>query len=287
MTTRKIWVLGLFLNVAVSFSRGSALGQEPTQAPPKVNPAAAWFDPKGMAPQVGSHAGNSDLLLDEAGRIQFKSIRAIAGYFDHWLAEDDRLMARQGLVQQAVRLAYGNSWQGRNPTQDDSEYKNDLRKKLLWVFFLPKFSLGTQNQISSVVTIPGTLPSPGTRLPSTVTANLQTAYNLTWDVGTSMFQRTATKDALDARLAAQYKMKTDALKALSDAYTARRVAQLQLRSSLFEVLVIHPTSSERIKDLRKAIDVAYSEVIKADLEIDLVAGGAASGAYEHYRVFVP
>lgn len=260
----------------------------PTPPPPQP----IWLYPRMVAPALGTTSTSSEISVDSAGRIQFKTPRAIVAYFDHWSEQDELLMPTVLLTQQAMSLAYGNYLIPWNPTTGASGYRNDLRKRPWWLAF-PTVSVGTVNVLGSSVTISNPPPPPGQFSPGTFTTNLQTTYSLSWNVGAQMFQKMAIRDALDARLSNECKMRNEALKVLSESFAARKAAQRQLRDALIEILELGNSNSDRTKDLRKTMDAAWADIIKANSQIDLstlsppTPAGAASAAYTRYSPFVP
>jgi hypothetical protein len=250
------------------------------------------LDPTMIAPSIDPTGGNSDISIDTVGRIHFKTQTAVARYFDSWQVQDDHFLPRNDLMNRVLSLAYGAWWQPAPPTVSEvNQYRRDMNRKL-WLLAVPTVSFGTTNVLgSSLVVQPLTkLPVPfipPATSPVTINANVQTVYSLSWKISDTLLSRPSTKETVEAHLANDYKMRSEALKAFVDSYTARRTAQRALRSYMIEILGTPISNSDRVKDLVKLIDTAKSEIMKSDTQIDMMADDAAAKSYKLYADFNP
>ena len=213
-------ILGISLLMAVLAQPSAVVAQSPE----------VIFDPNLMAPDVQIEGGNSNISTDSAGRIHFKSQDVISRYFAHWVIEDNLRLPRTGLMHRVLELAYGDSWVHTAPTTSDiNRYRQDLNRKIWWLV-LPTVTAGATNVVGATVNVatPPALPA------ITSNTSIQAVYTFTWKFGDSLFARPSTKETAEAHLAAEYKMRNDVLKNLSDIYSVRRTAQILLRTCMLE-----------------------------------------------------
>ena len=266
-------ILGIPLLMAALAQSNVAVAQSPE----------VIFDPTLMAPDVQIGGGSSDISVDSAGRIHFKSQDVISRYFARWVAQDDALLSRPDLMRRVLGLAYGDSWVQTAPTAlDINRYRRDLNTKIWWLA-IPTVTAGATNVVGATVNLAAP-PSPPAISSNT---SIQAVYTFTWKFGESLFARPSTKETAEAHLAAEYKMRNEGLKKLLDIYSTRRTAQIQLRTCMLEYFMVQSSDPVRAKELLKSMDALRTDIIKSSSQLDMIADGAAAAAYSSYVRFIP
>jgi len=244
----------------------------------------AVLDPLSIAP--GLQSGNlrrvslgtsgADIEADEAGRLHFRTVKALNEYFDHWLSQDRAALSAPQLMESTLRLTYGTHWNAiMDRAMNVNDYRRQVNKRSFWLL-IPKVSFGNTNAFGSSLQVTTSTPA----LP-TLTTSLQNAYSLGWDVGGALFARGLSEDAAESHLATVAKMRKEAVSELTTVLAARRAAQLTMRACLIDSLE-SGISDERTKELRKCVDTARSDLVKANMQIDLMTDGFATRVVDSY-----
>ena|SRR5438477_11284831 len=273
IATRLAWVFCLLAVISVL----DPMGFNQTQA---AGLNASW-DPVLVSPAVAPTS--TDPTVDPVtGFIYFKSTKAVVGYFDDWRRQDDTQLAGSTLGDKALRMAYGDTWKQAAPTAGDARhYAGELHRKLFWAF-LPGVTVAKTNVIGSTLKILSNPPA-GQFPDNTLNTNLQTVYQLSWNVTDFFLKRTETSDTIDGIRSVQYKMRSDVLNPLSVLYATRQSSQTVIRACLIE-LSQNP-GSDRQKELRKTLESVRSDLVKSNYQLDMATGGAATDAAKAYHPY--
>lgn len=265
-------VIVLALSMQIGMTRATFAQKVSDASPQKVSDVSLDISLL-AAPSLENCEKQGDVTAEPVWRLHFKSPNGVAAYFDCWAKQDQKLLPRQTLSQQALALAYGGSWhQDALSAAEAQGYRQHLNRQLFWAF-LPGVTVGKTNVVGSSLVLP---VNPGTSN-TTLSSNLQTVYQLSWSITDHMLKRTPSKDSLDAHLAVEYKMRNDVLTTLSAFYGARKADQVQLRSCLLEL--VNGAVGDRIKDLQKCVEATKADLVKNNAQIDMATNGAISTAY--------